>query len=103
MFDLIVRGGLLVDGSGEPGYKGDIAVKDGRIVAVGQVHGEARQVVEAEGRWWRRVSSIRTPISTFNFCGMAQRVRRWSTGSPASFLATARCRSRRSRQRIDLR
>ena len=50
MFDLIVRGGLLVDGSGEPGYKGDIAVKDGRIVAVGQVHGEARQVVEAEGR-----------------------------------------------------
>ena len=50
MFDVIVRGGLLVDGSGEPGYKGDIAVKDGRIVAVGQVHGEARQVVEAEGR-----------------------------------------------------
>jgi N-acyl-D-amino-acid deacylase len=50
MFDLIVRGGLLVDGSGEPGYKGDIAIKDGRIVAVGQVQGEARQVIGAEGR-----------------------------------------------------
>ena len=50
MFDVIVRGGLLVDGSGEPGYKGDIAIKDGRIVVVGHVQGEARQVVEAAGR-----------------------------------------------------
>lgn len=50
MFDVIVRGGLLVDGSGKPGYKGDIAIQDGRIVVVGQVQGEARQVVDAEGR-----------------------------------------------------
>ncbi|OHB31756.1 MAG: amidohydrolase [Phenylobacterium sp. RIFCSPHIGHO2_01_FULL_69_31] len=50
MFDVIVRGGLVVDGSGQPGFQGDVAVKDGRIAAVGRVEGEARQVVDAAGR-----------------------------------------------------
>ena len=50
MYDVIVRGGLVVDGSGTPGYLGDIAVLDGKIVAVGEVQGEARHVVEAQGR-----------------------------------------------------
>jgi len=50
MFDVIVRGGLVVDGSGQPGFQGDVAVKDGRIAAIGRVEGEARQVVDAAGR-----------------------------------------------------
>lgn len=50
MFDVIVRGGLVVDGSGQPGFQGDVAVKDGRIAAVGRVEGEARHVVDAAGR-----------------------------------------------------
>lgn len=50
MFDVIVRGGLVVDGSGEPGFLGDVAVKDGKIAAVGHVEGEARRIVEAGGR-----------------------------------------------------
>ena len=50
MFDVIVKNGLVVDGSGSPGYLGDVAVKDGKIVAVGQVSGEARTVVDAGGR-----------------------------------------------------
>lgn len=50
MFDVIVRGGLVVDGSGEPGFKGDVGIKDGRIAAVGKVEGEARTIVEAAGR-----------------------------------------------------
>ena len=50
MFDVIVRNGRIVDGSGEPGFIGDVAVKDGRIAAVGRVEGEARQIVEAAGR-----------------------------------------------------
>src|SRR5205085_10378844 len=37
-------------GSGEPGFKGDVAIKDGRIAAVGKVEGEARRVVNAKGR-----------------------------------------------------
>jgi N-acyl-D-amino-acid deacylase len=50
MFDVIVRNGLLVDGSGEPGVLGDVGVRDGRIVALGRVEGAARRFVEAEGR-----------------------------------------------------
>jgi len=50
MFDVIVRNGLVVDGSGAQAFKGDVAVKDGRIAAVGQVAGEARQVIDAGGR-----------------------------------------------------
>jgi len=49
MFDVIVRGGLVVDGSGGPGFAGDVAVKDGKIAAVGQVSGEARHVIDATG------------------------------------------------------
>jgi N-acyl-D-aspartate/D-glutamate deacylase len=50
MFDLIVRGGLVVDGSGEAGEVGDVAIKDGRIAAVGRIAGEARETVDAQGR-----------------------------------------------------
>lgn len=50
MFDVIVRNGRIVDGSGDPAFTGDVAVKDGRIAAVGQVEGEARQEIDAAGR-----------------------------------------------------
>jgi N-acyl-D-aspartate/D-glutamate deacylase len=50
MFDVIVRGGSVVDGTGAPAFLGDVAIKDGRIAAVGQVSGEARQVIDAAGR-----------------------------------------------------
>ena len=50
MFDVIVKNGLVVDGSGSPGYRGDVAIKDGKIAAVGQVVGEARTIVDAGGR-----------------------------------------------------
>ena len=50
MFDVIVRNGLVVDGSGEKAFKGDVAVKDGLIVAVGDVSGPARREIDAGGR-----------------------------------------------------
>lgn len=50
MFDLIVKNGLVVDGTGAPAFHGDVAVKDGRIAAVGAVEGEARRVVDAAGK-----------------------------------------------------
>jgi N-acyl-D-amino-acid deacylase len=50
MLDLVIRDGLIVDGSGLPGRLGDVAVHDGRIVAVGGRAGEARRVVDGRGR-----------------------------------------------------
>src|SRR5262245_57622996 len=49
MFDLIVKGGRVVDGTGAPAYAADVAVADGKIVEVGAVAGPARQVIDADG------------------------------------------------------
>jgi N-acyl-D-amino-acid deacylase len=49
--DVVIRDGLIVDGTGEPAYRGDVAVEGGRIVAVGDVEGaQAPRTIEAEGR-----------------------------------------------------
>ncbi|MEA2640802.1 MAG: N-acyl-D-amino-acid deacylase [Chloroflexota bacterium] len=48
-FDLLIRNGMIVDGSGIPGYRGDVAISGGRIVEVGKVAGEARRVLNADG------------------------------------------------------
>ncbi|WP_380877657.1 amidohydrolase [Sphingomonas sp. DBB INV C78] len=50
MFDTIVRGGMIVDGTGNSAYSGDVAIKAGKIVAVGKDLGAARDEVDAGGR-----------------------------------------------------
>ncbi len=50
-FDLIIRNGHIIDGTGSPWYAGDIAVRDGRIAAVGSLVGaRARQTIDAAGK-----------------------------------------------------
>ncbi len=51
MYDILIKGGLVVDGSGAPGYAADVALKDGRIVRIAEsLDGEARRVIHADGR-----------------------------------------------------
>ena len=49
MHDLVIRGGLLVDGTGSPGRAGDLAIDDGTITAVGGKAGPSRREVDADG------------------------------------------------------
>ena len=49
-YDLVVRGGHLVDGSGAAGRETDVGVKDGRVVAVGKVAGIGREEIDARGK-----------------------------------------------------
>ena len=48
-FDLVIRNGTIVDGSGDPSTRGDVAVVDGRIAAVGAVDGRGREEIDADG------------------------------------------------------
>lgn len=50
MYDVVIRGGTVVDGTGAAGRTADVAIGDGRILEVGKVSGEAtRRRVDADG------------------------------------------------------
>ena len=49
-YDLIIRNGTIVDGTGAPRFAGDVAVKDGLIAAVGTVRGNATREIDAGGK-----------------------------------------------------
>src|ERR1700693_3615965 len=49
MYDLVIRGALVVDGLGHDPVRADVAVKDGRIAAVGAVGTDASEIVDAGG------------------------------------------------------
>jgi len=48
-YDLVVRGGTLADGTGAATYEADVAIKGGRIAAVGEVRGRGAEEIDAKG------------------------------------------------------
>jgi N-acyl-D-aspartate/D-glutamate deacylase len=49
-YDVVVRNGDVIDGTGSPPRRADLAVRDGRIVAIGNVSGRAREEIDASRR-----------------------------------------------------
>ena len=49
MFDVVIRNGLVIDGTGSPGQTADVAIRDGRIVAIGEVSDNGNHEIDAEG------------------------------------------------------
>lgn len=48
-YDIILRNGQIIDGTGTPAYQGDVAINNGRIAAVGHVDGTAKREIDVAG------------------------------------------------------
>ena len=48
-YDLIIKHGTIVDGTGAPRYEADLAVANGKIAAIGEVNAPARETIDASG------------------------------------------------------
>ena len=48
-YDLLIKNGTVVDGSGLPRFQADVAIAAGKIVAIGKIRENAREIIDAEG------------------------------------------------------
>ena len=48
-YDLLLKNGRIVDGSGMPSFRGDVAVKNGKIVEIGKLSGPATRMMDTDG------------------------------------------------------
>ena len=49
-YDLLIKNGRIVDGSGMPAFRGDLGIKDGKIAEIGKLSGPATRTIDAAGR-----------------------------------------------------
>ena len=49
MYDILFKNARIVDGTGSPAYKGDLAVKDGKIAKIGKINAEAKETIDCDG------------------------------------------------------
>ena len=48
-YDLLIKNGRIIDGSGMPAFMGDVGIRDGKIVQIGRLRGDAKRTLDAEG------------------------------------------------------
>ena len=49
-YDLVIKNGVVIDGSGMPRYRADVGVRHGRITTIGRIRERAREVIDADGQ-----------------------------------------------------
>ena len=49
-YDLLLKNGRIIDGSGMPSFRGDVAIANGKIAEVGKLTGAANRVIDVQGQ-----------------------------------------------------
>jgi N-acyl-D-aspartate/D-glutamate deacylase len=49
MYDLLLKGGRVYDGSGLPSYNADVGVVNGKIAGIGRLDGDAKRTLDVDG------------------------------------------------------
>src|SRR3954466_1645808 len=49
-YDLLIRNGRVIDGTGSPAFKADVGIRNGRIAAIGKLSGDAKRSIDAQGQ-----------------------------------------------------
>ncbi|HTS52400.1 MAG TPA: amidohydrolase family protein [Burkholderiales bacterium] len=49
-YDLVIKNGMVIDGSGLPRYRADVGIRQGRIVTIGRIREHSREVLDADGQ-----------------------------------------------------
>ena len=83
LYDLLIKNGRIIDGSGRPAFNGDVGVAQGKIVELGRLDGPARRTIEADGRVVSRGSSTTTVTTTRRSSGIRSARSPVTTGPPA--------------------
>ena len=93
-YDLVIRGGQLVDGTGKEAVAGDIGIENGLITAIGKVDGRGHREIDAQGQTVTPGFVDITPTSTPRSAGIPIALRSAGTGSPRRCWAIAASPSR---------
>ena len=82
-WDVLIKNGTVIDGTGREPVRADVAVQGERIAAIGKLDGSAARVIDAEGAHGHaRASSTSTLIWTRRSAGIRWRPRPAGTASP---------------------
>ncbi len=49
-YDIIIKNGIVIDGSGAARFKADVGIENGKIVTIGNIEGDAKEVIDAKGQ-----------------------------------------------------
>ena len=71
-FDIVIKDGMIIDGTRAPRIRGDIGIKNGRIAKIGRIPASDGQRGDRRARPYRgaRASSTSTPTTTRNSSGI---------------------------------
>jgi hypothetical protein len=82
LYDLVIRGGQIVDGTGGEPFVADVAIAAGRVAEVGRVSGRGAEEIDARGAIVTPASSTFTPTSMAMSPGNPGSIQSPATGSP---------------------